>query len=213
MTIETKSKATQYVSRIVSTDGRFARVLSENATEEQKQAAIEDVKKYEESSKGVLFARLIETGILKKVLKPNTRYKEVDGKQVCVEWPDVEDKSLYIRRMALYALDSIVDDGCERTDYYTFTPSTEDDIKDIMVLAKLNGAYRPEMTAWNKDKWPEHMFLQADSIEAGKNYIIAINDECERWEAYELDHMVSQFKRMTDYFSDIAKVQRKALKK
>ena len=213
MTIEKNSKVIEYDSRIVSTDGRFVRYLSENVTEEQKQAAIDDVKKYEESSRGVLMTRLIETGVLKKVLTPKARYKEVDGKQEFVEWPDVEDKSLYIRRMALYAIDSIVDDGCERTDFYIFTPASEDDIKDIMVLAKLNNAYRPEMTAWNKDKWPEHMFLQADSIEAGKNYIVAINEECERWEAYELEHMMSQFKRMTDYFSDMAKVQRKALKK
>lgn len=212
MTIETKSKVIEYESRIVSADGRFSRCLGENATEEQKQAAINDIKKYEESSKGVLMARLIETGVLKKVLKPVKRFKEVDGKQVCVEWPEC-DKDLYIKRMALYAIDSIVDDGCERTDFYIFTPSTEDDVKDILILAKLNGAYNSEMTAWNKDKWPEHMFLQADSIEAGKNYILAINDECERWEAYELDHMMSQFKRMTDFFSDLAKVQRKALKK
>lgn len=213
MTIEKKSKVIEYESRIVSTDGRFSRVLSENATEEQKQAAIDDIKKYEESARGVLMTRLVETGVLKKVLTPKARYKEVDGKQEFVEWPDVEDKSLYIRRMALYAIDSIVDDGCERTDYYIFTPSTEDDVKDILVLAKLNNAYRPEMTSWNKDKWPEHMFLTADSIEVGKNYILAINEECERWEAYELDHMMSQFKRMTDYFSDMAKAQRKALKK
>ncbi len=213
MTIEKKTKVIEYENRIVSTDGRFVRYLGENVTEEQRQAAIEDVKKYEESARGVLMARLIETGVLKKVLKPNARYKEVDGKQEFVEWPEVEDKSLYIRRMALYAIDSIVGDGCERTDFYIFTPASEEDIKDIMVLAKLNNAYRPEMTAWNKDKWPEHMFLQADSIEAGKNYIVAINEECERWEAYELDHMLSQFKRMTDYFSDIAKAQRKAIKK
>ena len=213
MTIEKKSKVIEYESRIVSTDGRFSRYLGENVTEEQKQAAIADIKKYEESARGVLMTRLIETGVLKKVLKPNARYKEVDGKQVFVEWPELEDKSLYIRRMALYAIDSIVDDGCERTDYYIFTPASEDDVKDILVLAKLNGAYRPEMTAWNKDKWPEHMFLQADSLEVGKNYILAINEECERWEAYELDHMMSQFKRMVDYFSDIAKAQRKALKK
>lgn len=213
MTIEKKSKVIEYDSRIVSTDGRFVRYLGENSTEEQKQAAIDDIKKYEESARGVLMTRLVETGVLKKVLTPKARFKEVDGKQVCVEWQDLEDKALYIRRMALYAIDSIVDDGCERTDYYIFTPATEDDIKDIMVLAKLNNAYRPEMTAWNKDKWPEHMFLQADSLEVGKNYILAINEECERWEAYELEHMVSQFKRMTDYFSDIAKAQRKAIKK
>lgn len=213
MTIEKKSKVIEYESRIVSTDGRFSRYLGENVTEEQKQAAIDDVKKYEESARGVLMTRLVETGVLKKVLSPKARYKEVDGKQELVEWPDVEDKSLYIRKMALYAIDSIVDDGCDRTDYYIFTPASEDDVKDILVLAKLNNAYRPEMTAWNKDKWPEHMFLQADSLEVGKNYILAINGECERWEAYELDHMMSQFKRMVDYFSDMAKVQRKALKK
>ena len=182
MTIEKKSKVIEYDSRIVSTDGRFSRVLDQNATDEQKQAAIDDIKKYEESARGVLMTRLVETGILKKVLVPKARYKEVDGNQVFVEWPDVEDKALYIRRMALYAIDSIVDDGCERTDFYIFTPASEDDIKDIMVLAKLNSAYRPEMTAWNKDKWPEHMFLQADSLEAGKNYILAINGECERWD-------------------------------
>ena len=213
MTIEKSTETITFDSRVVSTDGRYARTLHKNATEEERAQIIEAVKQYEESSKGVLFARLIETGVLKKVLTPKARFKEVNGKQEFVEWPELEDKSLYIRRMALYAIDSIVDDGCERTDYYIFTPASEDDVKDILVLAKLNNAYRPEMTAWNKDKWPEHMFLQADSIEVGKNYILALNEECERWEAYELDHMMSQFRRMTDYFSDMAKVQRKALKK
>ena len=213
MTIEKSTETITFDSRVVSTDGRYARILHKNATEEERASAIDDVKKYEESSKGVLFARLIETGVLKKVLSPKARYKDVNGQQVFVEWSDLEDKSLYIRKMALYAIDFIVDDGCDRTDYYIFTPASEDDVKDILVLAKLNNAYRPEMTAWNKDKWPEHMFLQADSIEVGKNYILALNEECERWEAYELDHMMSQFKRMTDYFSDMAKVQRKAVKK
>ena len=213
MTIEKSTETITFDSRVVSTDGRYARILHKNTTEEERAEIIESVKKYEESARGVLMTRLVETGVLKKVLTPKARYKEVDGKQVFVEWPDVEDKALYIRRMALYAIDFIVDDGCERTDFYIFTPASEDDIKDIMVLAKLNNAYRPEMTAWNKDKWPEQMFLQATSLEVGKNYIIAINEECERWEAYELEHMMSQFKRMTDYFSDMAKAQRKALKK
>jgi hypothetical protein len=212
MTIEKSTISVTYDSRVVSADGRFARVLSANATEEQKQAAIEDIKKYDESSEGVLFTRLVEKGVLKKVLSPKTRYKEENGQQVALSWEECE-KDIYIRKMALYAIDSIVDDGCDRTDYYIFTPVSEDDVKDIMVLAKLNNAYRPEMTYWNKDKWPEHMFLIADSIDVGKNYILALNDECERWEAYELDHMMSQFKRMTDYFSDMAKTQRKTLKK
>jgi hypothetical protein len=212
MTIEKSTISVTYASRVVSADGRFARVLSANATEEQKQAAIEDIKKYDESSKGVLFTRLVEKGVLKKVLSPKTRYKEENGQQVALSWAECE-KDIYIRKMALLAIDAIVDDGCDRTDYYIFTPVSEDDVKDIMVLAKLNNAYRPEMTSWNKDKWPEHMFLTADSIDVGKNYILALNDECERWEAYELDHMVSQFKRMTDYFSDMAKTQRKTLKK
>jgi len=213
MTVEKKSRVIEYDSRIVSTDGRFSRVLSENATEEQKQAAIDDIKKYEESAKGVLMARLIETGVLKKVLKPVTRYKEENGVKTVIEWQDLEDKSLYIRRMALYALDSIVDDCNERTDYYTFTPATEEDIKDLCILNKLNNPYHPEMTAWNCDKWAENMFIGADKVEAGKDYILAINDDCERWELFELDHMLSQFKKMVDHFADITKAQRKALKK
>jgi hypothetical protein len=212
MTIEKSTISVTYDSRVVSADGRFARVLGADATEEQKQAAIEDIKRYDESTKGVLFGCLVEKGVLKKVLSPKARYKDVNGQQVALSWEECE-KDIYIRKMALYAIDSIVDDGCDRTAYYIFTPVSEDDIKDILVLAKLNNAYRPEMTSWNKDKWTEHMFLTADSIEVGKNYILALNDECERWEAYELDHMMSQFKRMTDYFSDMAKTQRKALKK
>ena len=212
MVIEKKSEVVEYDYRVVSTDGRFVRYLDANATEEQKKAAVDDVKNYEASARGIIMSRLIDTGVLKKVLRPKAHYKEEDGKQVAIGWEECE-KDIYLRRMALLAIDQIVDDGCERTDFYIFTPASEDNIKDLMILAKLNNAYRPELTAWNKDKWLEHMFLQADSIETGKNYLVAINDECERWEAYEFDHMISQFKKMTDYFSDIAKAQRKALKK
>ena len=212
MVIEKKTMVSEYDHRVVSSDGRFVRYLDANATEEQKKAAINDVKDYEASARGVIMSRLIDTGVFKKVLAPKIRYKEVDGAQVALSWEECE-KDIYLRRMALYAIDQIIDDGCDRTDYYIFTPASEENIKDLMILAKLNNAYRPEMTAWNKDKWPEHMLLAADSIEVGKNYLIAITDDCERWEAYEFDHMISQFKRMTDYFSDMAKAQRKALKK
>lgn len=212
MTIEKRTETVVLEDRVVSIDGRYSRSIR-GATEEQRQAAIDDVKKYEESARGVLMTRLIETGVLKKVLTPKVRFTEVDGKQTAVEWQDLEDKSLYIRRMALYAIDSIIDDGCERTDFYTFTPASEEDIKDLCILAKLYNVYRPEMTAWNCDKWKENMFIGADHIEAGKDYILAINDECERWELFELEHMVSQFKKMVDHFADITKAQRKAIKK
>ena len=213
MVIEKKSEVVSYDYRVVSADGRFVRYLDANATAEQKTAAVNDVKGYEMSAKGVIMSRLIDTGVLKKVLSPKVQYTEENGVKTVIGWQDLEDKSLYIRKMALYAIDQIVDDGCDRTDYFIFTPASEDNIQDLMILAKLNNACHPEMTTWNKDKWPEHMFLQADSIEVGKNYLVAINDECERWEAYEFDHMLSQFKKMTEYFSDMAKAQRKALKK
>ena len=87
MTIEKSTETITFDSRVVSTDGRYARILHKNATEEERASAIDDVKKYEESSKGVLFARLIETGVLKKVLTPKARFKEVNGKQEFVEWP------------------------------------------------------------------------------------------------------------------------------
>lgn len=212
MVIEKKTETVEYDHRVVSSDGRFVRYLDANATEEQKKAAVNDVKNYEASAKSVIMTRLLDIGVLKKVLSPKARFKEENGKQVAISWEECE-KDIYLRKMALYAIDQIVDEGCDRTDYYIFTPVSENNIQDLMVTAKLNNAYRPEMTTWNKDKWPEHMFLTADSIEVGKNYLIAINDECERWEAYEFDHMISQFKKLTDYFSDMAKVQRKALKK
>jgi hypothetical protein len=212
MVIEKKSEVVEYDYRVVSTDGRFVRYLGANATEEQKKIAVNDVKDYEASARGVIMSRLLDTGVLQKVPSPKAQYKEENGTQVALSWAECE-KDIYLRKMALYAIDQIVDGSGDRTDYFIFTPASEDNIQDLMILAKLNHACCPEMTTWNKDKWPEHMFLQADSIEVGKNYIVAINDECERWEAYEFDHMLSQFKKMTEYFSDMAKAQRKALKK
>lgn len=212
MVIERNSATVEYDAYAVSEDGRYRRVIGMNATEEQKKAAIDDIKQYEESAKGVIMSRLVSQGILKKILSPKTRYKEVDGKEVALSWEEC-DHDLYIRKMALYAIDDIADSGFDRSDYYIFTPASEDDIKDLMVLAKLNKVYNPEMTAWNCDKWKENMFLGADSIKTGQNYILRISDECECFELFELDHMMSQFKRLVGYFSDMAKEQRKNLKK
>lgn len=212
MVIEKQTSVVQYDAYAVSEDGRYRRCIGMNATEEQKNAAINDIKEYEESAKGVLMSRLVSQGVLKKVLSPKTRHKEVDGKEVTLSWEEC-DHDVYIRKMALYAIDSITDSGCDRSDYYIFTPASEDDIKDLMVLAKLNNVYNPEMTAWNCDKWKENMFLGADSIKTGQNYILRISDECECFELFELDHMMSQFKRLVGYFSDMAKEQRKNLKK
>lgn len=212
MVIEKNTSVVEYDAYAVSEDGRYRRVIGMNATEEQKKAAIDDIKEYEASAKGVIMSRLVSQGILKKILSPKTRYKEVDGKEVALSWEEC-DHDLYIRKMALYAIDDIIDSGYDRSDYYIFTPASEDDIKDLMVLAKLNKVYNPEMTAWNCDKWKENMFIGADSIKTGQNYILRISDECECFELFELDRMLSQFKRMTNYFSDMAKEQRKNLKK
>lgn len=211
MVIERNSSTVEYDAYAVSEDGRYRRVIGMYATEEQRKAAYEDIQQYESSVKGVLMTRLVKQGVLKKILSPKVRYKEVDGKEVALGWEEC-DHDLYIRKMALYGIDNIIDCGCDRSDYYIFTPVSEDDIRDLLVLAKLNKACNPSMTAWNCDKWKENMFIGADSIKTGQNYVLRISDECESWELYDLDHMMSQFKRLVQYFSDMAKEQRKNLK-
>lgn len=201
MVIEKKSVDIE--TRVVSADGSYSRSIKADGSD--RDIAISEVQKYEASAKGVIFGRLVEKGVLKRVLNPVPHYDE-NGKMI--PWDKI-DPELYVKKMALNALDSVIDSDSARSKYWIFTPASEEDIRDILALADMSR--RSGLVLDNK--YDKYMGIRATKVEAGKNYIFSQNDDCEFWSLYDIDGMLSQFKVMTEYFADTAKAQRDELKK
>ena len=192
-------------TRVVSADGHFSRSISRDGS--NRDSAVAEVNKYEESAKGVVFNRLVEKGVLKRVLNPKVRCDEHDN---ILPWDKIEPE-LYVKKMALNALDDVIDGGSDRTKYWIFTPASEEDIRDLLVYSDI--VTGSKLVSTDASKYDKYMGLGAKEIKAGKDYIFAQNDECEWYTIYDIDGMLSQFKSMVGYFADTAKAQRKEIKK
>lgn len=180
----TKSLVDAYV---VSEDGRMCRSIVGKSGEE-----IESIKKdimdYESSTKGVLFQRLRERGVLKAIEKERDEENHVIG----------YDKSE--RNGMLTLMDAMFDDGCERSAYYFFLPKTEEDVKDMAVYAKLQYDYCAGIDGEEHPYW-----IGTGKIAAGKAYIYQDNSECEYARFISLDDFEAKVAKLVKFLSKTAK--------
>ena len=183
-TIKTTVEVDNY---LVSEDGGIHRYINGKSAEEIEQAK-KDIKAYEESAKGVLFFRLKERGVLKEISwERNEQNGRTDIKQS-------EHNQMYT------LLDGILDDCCERSNYYFFKPKTEEDIKDMGVYVKLRYSY---CSAIDGDDHP--WWRSTGKIEAGKTYIYQDNTECEYAQFISLEKLEERVSKMCKYFTKLSK--------
>ena len=172
---------------IESEDGSIRRYISGKSAEEIEQAK-KDISDYEKTAKGVLFSRLIERGVLKRI----EREVDIEGHRVQV------DNSEHNQMFAL--LDGILDDCCERSEYYFFKPKTEEDIKDMGIYVKLKYSYCSCIDGDDHSWW-----RSTGKIEAGKTYIYQDNTECEYAQFISLDKLEERVSKMCKYFTKLSK--------
>ena len=172
---------------IESEDGSIRRYISGKSAEEIEQAK-KDIQDYESSAKGVLFSRLIERGVLKRI----EREVDIEGRRVQV------DNSEHNGYFTL--LDGILDDCCERSEYYFFKPKTEEDIKDMGIYVKLKYSYCSGIDGDDHPWW-----RSTGKIEAGKTYLYQDNQECEYSQFISLDKLEERVSKMCKYFTKLSK--------
>ena len=172
---------------IESEDGKIRRCIF-GKSEEEIAKAKQDIKDYESSAKGVLFSRLMERGVLKRL----EREMDTDGHRVQV------DKSEHNGNLTL--LDGILDDCCERSEYYFFKPKTEEDIKDMGIYVKLRYSYCSGIDGDDHPWW-----RSTGKVEAGKTYIYQDNCECEYSQFISLEKLEERVSKMCKYFTKLSK--------
>lgn len=177
---------------VISADGTFRRYVN-GLSEEDKKSAIAEVRNYEDSAKGVIFARLLERGVL-------TELKHVRKEE------KTEEENAY--NMALTLLDGVMDDNYERSDYYLFTPATEQDIKDLATYAKMRYDANLIHTTPDDDGW-----RGTGHPEVGKTYVFQLNSEAEWCYLISPASFVKRVEKMSGILEALGKKQLKAVKK
>lgn len=176
----------------VSADKTFRRYIV-GMNEEAKKEAIAEVHKYEESAKGVIFARLRERGVLTEL-----KYVRKEEK--------TEEENAY--NTALRLLDGVMDDNYERSEYYLFTPATEQDIKDLATYAKM--LYDVNLIRETPD---DDGLKGTGHPEVGKTYVFQLNSEADWCQLTSPASFAKRVAKMSDIFEALGKKQLKTVKK
>jgi len=180
---------------VVSADGSYTRYLSSNPTEEEIKNAKQAVLDYEKSAQSVIFQRLTQRGAISQIKW--LRRSDSD--------PEFTDEQK-LHNEAVYLLDAVMDDGCERSEYYLFTPKSEEDIKDLGVYHKLQFQYNDIYIA-NADKNKLSRWVYECTV--GKTYIYYANHECEFDAIISPEAFIKSVTKMFDVFEKLGKAQRK----
>ena len=181
---------------VVSADGGYIRYLSSSPTDEEIQNTKQAVLDYEKSAQSVIFQRLAQRGAISQIKW--LRRSDSD--------PEFTDEQK-LHNEAVYLLDAIMDDGCERAEYYLFTPKTEEDIKDLGIYHKLQFQYNDIYIAdTNKDE----LSRWVHNCTVGKTYIYYANRECEFDAIISPEAFIKSVTKMFDVFEKLGKAQRKA---
>lgn len=175
-----------------SEDGHFQRSLRDK-TEEERKKIFEDVRNYESSAKGVLFARLTSKGVLKEV--------RATGKA----WDTLTDEEK-VQSGFYFLLDAVMDSEYGRSYYYLFTPQSEDDIKDYYNYQKL-------LYDCSVDGKDSQYHLVTYDVKVGGTYILSVNPDCEWCTTVSPSKIAERIKGMTEYYEKLGEAQRKAASK
>lgn len=179
----------------ISEDGNFRRYLK-GLGEEARASAIREVKDYEASAKGVIYARLVERGVLSQRLQT---VRETPEK------PLTDEQKAH--NNFVWLLDAVLDNDNGCSNYFLFTPKTEQDIKDLAVYNKI--AYNCDLISVSEDSESSRY---THHPEAGKTYIYQANPDCEWGSLASPDILEKRVSKMCSYFLDKGKAQMKAAK-
>lgn len=180
---------------VISADGTVSRYI-QGVSQEQKEAYIREIREYEESAKGVLFARLQQRGVISEL----KRIKDTDGKGLSAEAKKFNS--------ALTLLDGIMDDCYERSTYYLFTPAAEQDVKDLATYAKMQWGI--SLLSQTED---DEGYRLTYRPEVGKVYVFQINTDAEWMGLMSPVQFIKRATSMADILEDLGKKQFKELKK
>lgn len=179
----------------ISEDGNFRRYIK-GLGEEARASAIREVKDYEQSVRGVLYTRLVEKGVLSLRLQT---VRETPEK------PLTDEQKAH--NSFMWMLDAVLDNDNGCSNYFLFTPKTEQDIKDLAVYNKLS--YNCDLVSVGEDSESSRYTHRP---EVGKTYIYQANPDCEWGSLVSPEVLEKRVSKMCTYLLDKGKAQLKAAK-
>lgn len=194
MKIETRQETVNY-EVYVSEDGQYSRTVK-GMNDEEKERVAKEVKDYEQSAMCVLFTRLEQRNVISQFSCLHKSQHD-DGTPLTDEEQAAQN--------AGYLLDNIMDDGCGRSDYYVLTPRTEEDIQDLFKYLKLAYQY----LSISVDDEGKDYCRNTFKVEAGKQYVLQLNNECEHYTIISMPLLQKRVEKMCSYFDKIGKAQLK----
>ena len=194
MKIETRQEIVNY-EVYKSEDGQYSRSVK-GMSDDEKAKVKQQIKDYEQSAKCVLFARLKQRNVLGEILH-TYKSQHDDGTPLAEEEKAAQN--------AVWLLDNIMDDGCGRSGYYILTPRTEEDIQDLCKYLKLAYQY---IDTPDGDEGKDY-YRHTCKVEAGKQYVLQMNGECEYYNIISLPLLQKRVEKMCSYFDKIGKAQLK----
>lgn len=194
MKIETRQETVNY-EVYVSEDGQYSRTVR-GMSDDEKAAVKKEIKDYEQSAECVLFSRLKQRNVLGDFSFTNKSQHD-DGTPLTQEEQAAQS--------AAWLLDNIMDDGCGRSEYYILTPRTEEDIQDLYKYLKLAYQYS---SVPDGDEGRDY-YRHTNKVEAGKQYILQLNGECECFAIISLPLLQKRVEKMCSWFDKLGKAQLK----
>lgn len=194
MKTETRQETVNY-EVYVSEDGQYSRTVK-GMSDEEKAKVKQEIKDYEQSAKCVLFSRLKQRNVLSEILY-TCKSQHDDGTPLTDEEQATQN--------AVLLLDNIMDDGCGRSEYYTLTPRTEEDIQDLYKYLKLSYQYAGAPDGSEGKDYHRNTY----KVEAGKTYVLQLNDDCEWYSIVYMPLLLKRVEKMCTYFDKIGKAQLK----
>lgn len=186
--------------KIVSDDGKFeVSIGSVNGvpTTAEIEACKKQVLEYEKSARNVLWARLLERGVLKL-------FKAVSPFSAGAVDMDIKPMDSTVQRyIASYFLDTIYEDGSDMATFYFYLPQTDDDVKDLLTYISMKG-----QSAFLDNKKNAYGYNSDDCtifthrLEAGKRYILAENEDY--YDVIALDELTERIKKLQKALTDAA---------
>ena len=121
--------------------------------------------------------------------------KKYDESALCaiktrLDLKPISDENEEIRN-ALNALDSLIEDGSDVSDYFIWSPANEDEIKNLLQWISLEGC------SISKPWLKENSYTYADKeLKVGETYIVIYNNECPFF-------MITNYEKMSNSINNI----------
>lgn len=173
----------EVVDKVVSDDGRVTKLVGDGCSIEQAKAYI---KEYEDRLSTVLFQRMLDRGVLHELTWKHY-YEDKD-----------RGTPEYVRADFLELWDGIIEDYNCCLCWYKFKPTSEEDVKDILLYLDMIGC------GLNNKEYLGGFCCRREDVVAGEGYMLALREDDDNvaW-LYKISDVRKRVNACLDYIEGV----------